>query len=114
VIPVPECTAKAICPGGARRNQTVHCSGEHGWSITNDGDKPMFVTIEALLYDSSGNSDRQSEDACIEAGKSGSGAFRTGFPASYKDKGYVQLTAETRVTGDTAGVASNGCQFNVA
>jgi hypothetical protein len=106
-------TASAQCPKSAKAMENVTIVGSHSWSIKNDSDKPVKVTVEVLLEDSDKNRRYGSDDHVIKAHDTLKGKLTTTLPAAYLKPLTVKVKATTTVSGAISESKEHTCSFKV-
>lgn len=102
------------CPGTTGIDTNVQLVSNHQYSITNDGDDDILVTITATLSDSRGNQNSEAQNnVVVGAHSTDSTTLQVFLVAAYNPSGIVTVTASTTVSGGATASASGHCSFQV-
>jgi hypothetical protein len=94
--------------------ENVMLTGSHSWSVKNDSDQPVKVTVEVRLEDSDKNRRVGTDDHVIKAHDTLKGKLTTTLPAAYTKPLTVKVKATTTVSGAISESKEATCSFKVA
>ena len=106
--------ASAQCPGTTGTNTNVTLRSSHQYSIINDGDNDVTITIVARLSDSRGNQNSETRNNVVVPAKgSESNSLQVFLTAAYSPSGTIHVTASTIITGGASASSQGNCSFQV-
>ncbi len=113
-MPFASANATANCPFGATVNQNTTFGSTHSYSISNDSDQDILVSVQAEVHDSDGNSTSDGRfNEHVPARSSASGNLSLFLAAAYSSPGVVSVTASTNVFGGAFASGVGSCSFVV-
>jgi hypothetical protein len=114
-MPFASANAAAQCPVGATVNQNTTFASTHSYSIVNDSDQDILVSVQAEVRDSDGNNASDGRfNELVPAHSSASGNLSLFLTAAYASPGVVSVTASTNVFGGASATGVGFCSFAVA
>ena len=108
-----ECTAKPSAPASVSTGQNVSMTGAHSFKISNPGASAISITIEAVLEDSEGHKNIDSESVSVPAKTTQTGTRDSFLVTKYDKPGNVTVTARTRISGDAFCSTASGQNMRV-
>jgi hypothetical protein len=108
-----DCSAQPSAPANVSTGQNVRLTGTHNYRISNPGDDPITVMVEAVLEDSRGHKFIDSQPVTVSGHASESKVMNSFLTTSYDSPGDVLVTARSRVTGDAFCSSSSGQNMHV-